>query len=411
MRTNTILTQVLGIEKTRVCNVAFDEGRLLLTVRPTTRAPRCGSCTRRCRKVHDRRRRRWRHLDVFGAQCWLQAELRRVRCSRCGVTTEAVPWAAHATGFTYAFEQTVAFLAQRADKTAVSTMMRVSWETVGLVAARVVERSQLCDPLDGLRNISVDELSWRKHHRYITVVIDQDRGHVVWAAPGKDAKTLLSFFEQLGKERAELIRTVSADLSGAFTKAIKEACPNATIVYDRFHVQRLAHDALDSVRREEVRGAEGADAKSIKHTRWALQKNPWNMSAIDSSKLRDVQRDNKRLYRAYLLKEVLAAVLDRQQPNVAREKLLDWCGWAARSQLASFRRVAKTIKLHLDGIVAYVRTGLSNGRHEGLNGKARTITRRSYGFHSPHALIGLIMLCCTGLVLTPAFHDVLPLKG
>ena len=334
-----------------------------------------------------------------------------MRCPRCGVTTELVPWAPHATGFTYAFEQTLAFLAQRADKTAVSTMMRVSWETVGLVAARVVERSQLCDPLDGLRNISVDELSWRKHHRYITIVIDQDRGHVVWAAPGKDAATLLSFFEKLGKDRAESIQTVSADLSGAFTKAIKEACPNATIVYDRFHVQRLAHDALDAVRREEVRGAEGDDAKSIKRTRWALQKNPWNMSAVDSNKLRDVQRDNKRLYRAYLLKEVLAAVLDRQQANVAREKLLDWCGWAARSQLAPFRRVARTIKTHLEGIIAYVRTGLSNGRHEGLNGKARTITRRSYGFHSPHALIGLIMLCCTGLALTPAFHEVLPLKG
>lgn len=348
---------------------------------------------------------------MFGVQCWLQAELRRVRCPSCGVTTEAVPWAPHATGFTYAFEQTLAFLAQRADKTAVAMMMRVSWETVGLVAARVVERSRLSDPLDGLRHISVDELSWRKHHQYITIVVDQERGHVVWAAPGKDAKTLLTFFEQLGKDRAESIQTVSADLSGAFTKAIKEACPNATIVYDRFHVQRLAHDALDSVRREEVRAAVGADAKSIKRTRWALQKNPWNMSAVDSSKLRDVQRDNKRLYRAYLLKEVLAAVLDRRQANVAREKLLDWCAWAARSQLAPFRRVARTVKMHLDGIVAYVRTGLSNGRHEGINGKARTITRRSYGFHSPYALIGLIMLCCTGLALTPAFHHALPLKG
>ena len=410
MRATSLLTKLLGIEKTRVIAFALESDKILLTVKPRTRRPRCGTCWRKCAHVHDRRRRRWRHLDVMGVECWLDAEVRRVRCPRCGVTTEMTPWAAHGSGFTRDFEMTLAFLAQRMDKTAVTRLMRVAWETVGRVAGRVVERLRIGDPLDGLRHIAIDELSYRRHHNYVTIVINQ-HGHVVWAAPGRSADTLRKFFDELGQERAAALETVSVDLSPAFTSAIEERVPHATIVYDRFHVQRLAHNALDSVRREQVRNAVGPSAKAIKHTRWALQKNPWNLSAIDVGKLADVQRTNALLYRAYLLKETLAAILDRRQVHVARDKLLDWIGWANRSKLAPFRRVAKTIKLHIDGILAYVRTGLSNARAEAMIGTVRTITKRSFGFHSAYSLIGLIMLCCSGLALEPAFHGpVLPPK-
>jgi transposase len=344
----------------------------------------------------------------MGIECWLASEIRRVRCPRCGVTTEMVPWAAHDSGFTRDFETTLAYLTQRADKTTVCRMMRVAWETVGRVAGRVAERMHIGDPLDGLRHIAIDELSYKRHHHYITVVINE-HGHVVWAAPGKSADTLHRFFDELGQERAAALETVSVDLSPAFTSAIKARCPNATIVYDRFHVQRLAHDALDRVRREQVHGATGGSAHAIKRTRWALHKNPWNLSDVDSARLANVQRTNRPLYRAYLLKETLAAILDGQQVNVAHDKLLDWIAWATRSRLAPFRRVARTIKQHIEGILAYVRTGLSNARAEALIGTVRTITKRSFGFHDPYSLIGLIMLCCSGLVLAPAFRaPVLP---
>ncbi len=155
-----------------------------------------------------------------------------------------------------------------------------------------------------------------------------------------------------------------------------------------------------------------AAGKAIKRTRWVLHKNPWNLNGLEALKLAAVQQANRTLYRAYLLKETLAEILDGRQPNVARTKLLEWIAWASRSRLAPFRKVARTLKRHLEGIVDYVRTGLSNGRTEGLLGKARVITKRSYGFHSPYSLIGLIMLCCSGLTLTPAFHaPALPPKG
>jgi transposase len=412
MRATSILTKLLGIDHTRVIGIVFEAEALILTVKPTTRTPRCGVCTRSCRKVHDRRRRRWRHMDMAGMQCWFEAEVRRVKCRRCGVTTELVPWGEHASGFTRDFETTMAYLAQRADKTTVCTMLRVAWATVGRVARRVVARERHEDPLDGLTDIGIDELSYRRHHEYITIVTDHVRGRVVWAAPGKNADTLRGFFAELGKERCARIEMVTIDMSQAYALAVREACLKAEIVYDRFHVQRLAHDALDIVRREQVREAEPDDRRALKKTRFALQKRPWNMSDVEDGKLRHVQRTNRPLFRAYLLKESLATILDGGQVNVARNKLLDWIAWAQRSRLLPFRRVAKTIKKYIEGIVAYVQSGLSNARSEGMNGKVRTITRRSFGFHSAWSLIGLVLLCCSGIVLTPVFRvPALPLNG
>ena len=211
----------------------------------------------------------------------------------------------------------------------------------------------------------------------------------------------MSFFKELGKERSAQLEAVTLDMSGAYLKAITEASPQARVIFDRFHVQRLAHDALDTVRREQVRGADPDDKRALKNSRFALQKNPWNLSTLEAEKVAEVQKTNRPLYRAYLLKETLAAILDRGQVNVARQKLLEWIDWAARSRLPPFCKLARTARDHLEGILAYVATGLSNGRSEGLNGKIRTITRRSFGFHSAASLIALIFLCCSGITLLP----------
>jgi transposase len=175
-------------------------------------------------------------------------------------------------------------------------------------------------------------------------------------------------------------------------------------VFDRFHVQRLVQDALDEVRRAEVRALEGTDERrGLKKSRWALLKNRWNLSAAEHQRLSTIQRTNRRLYRAYLLKTALADILGRRQVGVVREKLAEWISWARRSRLKPFKRAAATIRKYFEGVVAIVSTGLNNGRVEGLNGKIRTITRRAYGFHNAQSLVGFIMLCCTGIVLHPVF--------
>jgi transposase len=412
VRATTLLNTLLGIKYTRVTGAKFTADGLVCDVEPTTEIPRCGGCGCRVPKVYDRRPPRlWRHLDLAGMSLELRYAPRRVRCPRCGVTTEMVPWADPMSWFTHGFEQTTAYLAQMSSKTVVSTMMRVAWATVGAIIARVVERLLPGDRLDGLTHIGVDELSYRKHHKYVTIVVDHITGRVVWAREGKNADTLRAFFEELGPARAALIEAVTIDMSQAYISAVSESAKNARIIFDRFHVQKLVQEALDEVRRAEARTVQDPDERrGLKRTRFALLKNPWNLSEIEHTKLTDLRRTNATLYRAYLLKESFAAILDRRQPNVVRDKLGEWISWASHSGLKPFAKAARTVDKHIEGIVAYVATGLSNGRSEGTNGKVRTITRRSYGLHGASSLIALIQLCCSGLDLqpvhvTPRFHQ------
>jgi transposase len=355
--------------------------------------------------VYDHRLREWRHLDFAGMEVILKYRQRRVACRRCGeVHAELVPWAEPGSRFTRDFEDQAAYFAQVMDRTTTSRMLRIAWRTVGKIIERVVARLGPADRLEDLEYISLDELSYRRHHEYITTVVDHVGSKVVWAAKGKSAATVDEFFKALGPERAAKLKGITMDMSGAYIEAVKRGAPDAQIIFDRFHVQRMAQDAVDQVRREQVRLLAGTDdAKTLKKTRWALLKNPWNLTAVEGDKLIEVQRDNRPLYRAYLLKESLAEIFARRQVNVAREKFIQWCGWAARSRLAPFKKLAATIRRHLDGILAFIETGLSNGPIEGLNGKIRTITRRAYGFHSASSLISFIFLCCTGLTLHPVF--------
>jgi transposase len=170
MRDTTILRNVLALKCTRVRGVALSATGAEIEVAPATRIARCSGCTCRVRQVHDRRSRTWRHLDFAGMKVTLRYSQRRVACRRCGVRAELVPWADPNAVFTRDFEDQVAYLAQISDRTTVSTMMRISWVTVGSIVERVVARLRPGDRLDGLTEIGIDELSYRKHHEYITVV-------------------------------------------------------------------------------------------------------------------------------------------------------------------------------------------------------------------------------------------------
>lgn len=217
------------------------------------------------------RDRRWRHLDVAGMQFHLRYYTRRVKCPTCGVKVERLPWAEPGLWFTRPFEDQVGYLAQRSDKTTIRSMMRVAWDTVGAIIQRVVARHEDGNALDGLTQTGVDELSYRRHHEYITVVVDHKRCCVVWAKPGKNADTLKAFFEEFGPERCAKLEAVTIDMSAAYIKAVTECTPKAQLIFDRFHVQRLVQDAVDEVRHDEVRVAStDEERKQLKGTRWPL---------------------------------------------------------------------------------------------------------------------------------------------
>jgi transposase len=405
VRVTTLLKKLLGIEHLLVTGFDIEDEALIIDVRPSWRKRRCSCCGKRRGQYDTLKPRRWRHLDFGGVRVYLRYGLRRVFCPDCGVVAEHVPWCDITTSrFTSRFEDAVGFLTQRCDKTSVQEMFSIAWVTVGQIVKRVVGRYRPGDPLDGLRLIGVDELSYRKGHNYVTTVTDHESGRIVWAKEGKNAETLMSFFEELGDERCLAIEAVTMDMSKAYIKAVKEKVPHAQIVFDRFHVQKLVSEAMNETRREEwqrLRQLGNDEAVRVKGLLWPMRKNPWNLTPSQSDRLSTLQQDNERLYRAYLLKESFAAILDRRQPNVVKKKLEDWLSWASRSRLPAFVRVGRTIRKHLDDIVSYIRWGLTNGIVEGLNNKLRVITHRAYGFHSASALIGMIMLCCTNIWLSP----------
>ena len=236
-----------------------------------------------------------------------------MRCGRHGVVVCAVPWARHRSRFTRAFEDQAAWLAVNTSKSAVAELMRVAWRTVGAICERVCEEATgEVDLLDGLRRIGIDEISHRKGQRYLTVVVDHDTGRLVWAAAGRDRKTVERFLDELGEQRCKQLKLVSCDMASWIAGPVAERLPDAVRCVDPFHVVQLATDALDEVRRdvwnEARRAGEIAAAKDLKGARYALWKNPENLTDRQQAKLSSIQKTNARLYRAYLLKEQLRQI-------------------------------------------------------------------------------------------------------
>jgi transposase len=397
-----MLRRMLGVKGLVVRGARLEERGVVVAVRPRQRRPRCGVCGRPGAHYDTSPERVWRHLALGRTVFWLSYAPRRTWCKEHGVRVERVPWAAHDSDFTYQFEELTAWLAQRLDKTATRKLMGINWRTVGAIVERVV-RGRL-DParLEELYLIGVDELSFRRHHEYVTVVVDHLKKRVVWVGEGKGEKTLLTFFDELGPERSQALTHVTMDMSAAYRAAVEARAPRAEKVFDRFHMQKLASEAVDTVRRQEVNLRSGTpEGQALKKSRWALLKNPWNLTLRQGEKLSEVARTNKRLYRAYLLKESLAQGLDYRQVWRAEQHLDSWVQWASHSKLEPFVKLSHTVRHHMQGLLAYVSTGLSNGLVEGLNNKIRLITRRAFGFHSAKALMAMIHLCCGGLQLAP----------
>jgi transposase len=402
VRVSTAFKRLLRLPGASVADVSFTGEGVLVTVRLRRRRRVCGNCGQTgALEIHDRRIKRWRHLDLGASRCTVECELRRLRCPDCGVRLEAVPWARPGAAHTRDFEDLVAWLAQQMAFAPIARLLRIGWHTIGPIVARVIADRLDERRLEGLVAIGIDEISYRRHHRYLTSVADHATGAIVWCSPGRNSATLQGFFAELG-DRKDSIRAVSIDMSGDYQRAIREAIPQAEICFDPFHVVRLAARATDQVRRDEWNAhdrSHTAAGRWVKGTRWSLLKAPERQTVGQLATLWEVQQANRRLYRAFLLREELRLLYQLDDPVLAPAHLDAWLAWASRSRLRPFARLARTLREHRDGILAAIRLGLSNGRLEGLNSKIRLISHRSFGFHSPDPLIALVYLCCTGLMI------------
>jgi transposase len=416
VRVTTAFNMMLAIPGAWVASVVFAPERVVVGVRRRRRRPVCPSGWKG-RAVYDRSTRRWRHLDLGAVKLFVEAEIRRIRCRRCDrVRTEEVPWARPRARHRRDFEDVVAWMAQRTDKTTVTRLLRCSWEAVTAIVTRVVVDHVDDARLEGLYRIGVDEVSYRKGHRYLTVVADHDRdGVVVWVGEGKSGATLEQFFDTLGVERSQQLQAASMDMHGAYAKITRARAPQARVCADPFHVIKLANTALDETRRAEwnkARRAAGVThpswgrtrtsrpAQSLKHTRWALLKDPATLTDDQRERLNELRRTRHVLFRGWVLKEELRDLYRLPAGRRADAHLDAWLARACRSRIPAVVALSKTLRAHRDDIVAAVDLGLSNSKLEGLNSKIRLINHRGYGHHSAAAVTAMIYLCCSGLTIT-----------
>ena len=410
-----VWARLLGVEKTVVERVGFDEDEAVIvaSVRPARgQRRRCGVCRRRS-PGYDRGegRRRWRALDLGTVRVFVEADAPRVCCPVHGVVVAAVPWARHGAGHTLAFDQTVAWLATVCSKSAVTELMRIAWRSVGAIVARVwADTAGRTDLLAGLRRIGIDEISYRKGHKYLLVVVDHDTGRLVWAGKGADQASLTAFFTRLGPARCAQITHVSSDSARWMDEVIAAHCPQAVRAADPYHVVTWATEALDEQRRIAWNAARGAArgnsrnrsprgvTKTLKDARWALWKNPDNLTERQREQLAWIAKTHPTLHRAWALKEGLRTVfaIARRAPSEAVEALDRWISWARRCRLPQFVKLAQRVTRHRDAIVAAIEHGLSNALVEAMNTKIRLIVRTAFGFHSAEAIIALAMLTLGG---------------
>jgi transposase len=348
----------------------------------------CPDCGATDVPVHDTVDKKWQHLAFFQHICYLHARVPRVRCDACGVKQVQVPWARSGSGFTLLFEAVVWALSKEMPVAAIARLMKVHdtrlWRILTYYVSQALNEQDYSD----VTEIAMDETSRKRGHNYVTIVADAKRKRVLYVTEGKDKEAVDRFAEdfEAHKGKTENIKEVCMDMSAAFIEATLENFENAQITYDRFHVMKLANEALDAVRREDVK-----DNAYLQKTRYIWLKHPDNLKEPQKQTLIDLQRINTKTVRAYHL------VLNlRVYWQLAKEEaegyLKRWYGWARRSRLEPFVKLAQTIRNHWDGVLRYHTSNATTGFLEGINSLVQAAKRKARGYRTTKNLITMIYI-------------------
>jgi transposase len=350
---------------------------------------RCGKCGSVVVDVHEIVERRIRELPIMDAETVLVVPVARVRCVGCGPTTEAISWVRHHARLTKRFEKFVSDLASKLSIKDVAEFFRLSWATVKRIDKKRLRKEFGVIDLSGVRQIAIDEFSLHKGQRYATVVMDAERRRVIWVGNGRRREDLRSFFTLLGAEGCSRIEAVVMDMSDAYEKETRANCPNATIVYDLFHmmahftttvVDRVRMDETNRIARPQKRPSVQKKRAVLKGTKWLLLHNRENLSAAERIKLKELLSLNYRLYVTYVLKDAFRDLWRYSYRGAALRAWRQWYSWAVRSRIDPLVRYAKKLKHRLSGILSHCIYRLNTSVLEGINNKIKVLKRMAYGY-------------------------------
>ena len=360
----------------------------------------CPACGAERQAVHDTRERAWRHLHFFQYQAFIHARLPRVRCEQCGKTTQvAVPWARPGSGFTQLFEALLVTLCRSMPVNTVAGLLGIGDDAIWRVLAHYVEAARAKADFSAVRRIGVDETASRRGQRYISLFHDLAGARLLFACEGRDQGTVKRFAADLSAHGGDpgRVEAVCMDMSKAYIAGASKHLPNAAITFDAFHVIQLANQAVDEVRRAEVN-----DQPRLRRSRWTWLKDKGKWSTTQILQFHTLSRSRLKTARAWRLKESLRDLFaTAANPQQASTLFAKWYSWARRSRLAPFKRLAATLKSHLQGLLNAFDSGLSNGRVEGINSLIQAAKARARGYRTTHSLITIAYLIAGNLVHLP----------
>ena len=268
----------------------------------------------------------------------------------------------------------------------VAELTLLSWNTVKAITKTHLAKDYGKPALRDVRYLGIDEIHLGKKSRFYTIVLDLEDGRILWAKPGRGKAALRGFWRRLRAAQAK-IKAVATDMSAAYWSAVVENLPDAALVFDKFHIIKLMNERLDDLRRQMVREAEGPLKLKIKGTRFLLLRNPENLKEEHIPKLDEALRFNEPLLLGWYLKEELRELWSQTSRKQMETFLKDWCGKATETGIGQMLKMAKTLRTHISGILAYNEHPITSGKLEGINNKIKTLTKRSYGFHDENFFI------------------------
>jgi transposase len=365
-------------------------GTLTLWIRQTAPEPYyvCSGCGISVRDVHSWTERRVRDLPWGTWPVWLVVEVHRVRCRRCGVRTERLPFLAGKAHSTTRLETAVARDCEAAPVSRVAARWGLPPETVRRMDKRVLRHWAAGRPRRPLHSLGVDEIYLGKRDKFLTVVSDLESGEPLWVGPERKRETLDRFFaEALPPQRRRAVRAVCVDMWEPFVQSLRAHLPHARLVYDKFHVLRHVNDALDETRRAEFFRKGGHARGLLRGKRWVLLRRWAHLERDERRLVKELLALNHRLAKAYLLKEQLAHLWDYTYEGAARRFLTTWLRALRWQRLPAFQKVARLLLRHLDGILAYCHEKVPFGKVEAINGNIRAMLRRGRGYRDHEYLL------------------------
>jgi transposase len=372
----------------------IDKSNILVVLKRVSKTGKCPCCNRRCRHIHQRRKRRIRDLDVANSQVFIEFVSYQLNCV-CGYEGyENLEFCEEYSRYTKRFEKKVSILCKVMTIKDVAKETGISWNAVKYIDKK--EAINYLTDLDSInpRKIGVDEIAYQKHHKYLTVVRDAKLDKVIWVGKDRKKETLDIFFRKLGVRKSMGISIAVIDMWDPYIASIEGNAPNAQIVFDKFHVAKKVNEALDKVRKEEFAKADKEERVMMKHKRFLMLSRQKRLDDKKRETLYGLKDINQNLYAAYLLKEQIADILDENNAHMAFKRLRKWIDNIYKAGIKQYEELVVKLKRYMYGIYNYFECKLTNAASEGINNKINVIKRRAYGFRDLDYFVYKIYQLC-----------------